>query len=103
MRTTTDNFLKAFKVFGEETNNKEVPDDAEPGEEEENEGEEEVEFAEVSVILNENDGFEFGLPQHACHLLNLVFTVYAEKQLPTMHTKKRPPLSKQKKHLSASI
>ena len=87
VRTTTDNgsnFLKAFQVYSAESvdsNNNEVGGDAESGEEEE-EGEEEVEFLDVSDILNENDGFEFELPKHqrcACHLLNLVSTVDAEK------------------------
>jgi len=86
VRTTTDNgsnFLKAFRVFGEDRNDNEVSDVEEPGEEmEEEEGEEEVEFVNVSVILAEDDGMEFELPKHqrcACHLLNLVSTVDAEK------------------------
>ena len=54
-----------------------------PGEDEEDqERDEEVEFVDVSVLLNEDDGLEFPLPQHqrcACHLLNLIATVDAMK------------------------
>uniref|UniRef100_A0A8P4KQJ3 BED-type domain-containing protein n=1 Tax=Dicentrarchus labrax TaxID=13489 RepID=A0A8P4KQJ3_DICLA len=92
MRTTTDNgsnFIKAFQVFGEDENNNAVGSDGDPdnasqrGEDEEDqEGDEEVEFVDVSALLNEDDGLEFQLPQHqrcACHLLNLIATVDAMK------------------------
>jgi len=45
-------------------------------------GDEEVEFVDVSALLNEDEGLEFQLPQHqrcACHLLNLIATVDAMK------------------------
>ena len=82
VRTTTDNgsnFLKAFQVFSVDKNNNEAE---EKEDEEGNEMEEEVEFVDVTSVLDENDGFEFELPKHqrcACHLLNLVSTVDAEK------------------------
>ncbi|KAK9515926.1 hypothetical protein VZT92_026523 [Zoarces viviparus] len=85
-RTTTDNgsnFIKAFQVFGEDENNNAVGSDgdaSQPGEDQE--GGEEVEFVDVSVLLNEDDGLEFQLPKHqrcACHLLNLIATVDAQK------------------------
>lgn len=46
--------------------------------EEDEEAGEEVEFVDVSSLLNEDDGCEFQLPKHqrcACHLLNLIDTV----------------------------
>ena len=92
VRTTTDNgsnFIKAFQVFGEDENNNAVRSDSDPGnasqpgeDQEDQEGDEEVEFVDVSVLLNEDDGLEFQLPQHqrcACHLLNLIATVDAMK------------------------
>ncbi|KAK0139974.1 hypothetical protein N1851_023137 [Merluccius polli] len=92
VRTTTDNgsnFIKAFQVFGEDENNNAVGSDGDPGnasqpgeDQEDQEGDEEVEFVDVSVLLNEDDGLEFQLPQHqrcACHLLNLIATVDAMK------------------------
>ncbi|XP_056435091.1 uncharacterized protein LOC130392718 [Gadus chalcogrammus] len=81
VRTTTDNgsnFLKAFQVFSVDKNNNE----AEEKEDEEGNEMEGVEFVDMTSILVENDGFEFELPKHqrcACHLLNLVSTVDAEK------------------------
>lgn len=86
LRTTTDNgsnFLK-FVVRTKKPHN-EVCGDAEPGEKDlEEEEEEEVEFVNLSLILNEDDGSEFYLPKHqqcACHLLNfsIVSTVDAAK------------------------
>ena len=44
--------------------------------------EEEVEFVNVSSLLDEDDGFEFQLPKHqrcACHILNLIATADASK------------------------
>ncbi|XP_056465197.1 uncharacterized protein LOC130404471 [Gadus chalcogrammus] len=81
VRTTTDNgsnFLKAFQVFSVDKNNNE----GEEKEDEEGNEMEGVEFVDMTSILVENDGFEFELPKHqrcACHLLNLVSTVDAEK------------------------
>lgn len=82
--TTTDNgsnFVKAFKVFGEDENNNAGGADAE---EEEGEDEEEVEFVDVSSLLDEDDGFQFQLPKHqrcACHILNLIATTDASKAM----------------------
>ncbi|XP_075941705.1 uncharacterized protein LOC142944090 isoform X1 [Anarhichas minor] len=97
-RTTTDNgsnFIKAFQVFGEDENNNAVGSDgdaSQPGEDQEDqEGGEEVEFVDVSALLNEDDGLEFQLPKHqrcACHLLNLIATVDAQKATSTEAYKK---------------
>lgn len=60
VRTTTDNgsnFIKAFKVFGEDGNNNAgalVQEEEE--EEEEADKDEEVEFVDVSSLLDEDDG-----------------------------------------------
>lgn len=81
VRTTTDNgsnFLKAFRVFGEDENNNEEVAEESAQSEEEGDGadeEEDVEYIDTAALLNEDDGFEFQLPRHqrcACHLLNLI-------------------------------
>lgn len=86
VRTTTDNgsnFIKAFRVFGEDENNnaaggQEIDDESAQSEEEEEEDideDEDVEYIDTAALLKEDDGFEFQLPRHqccACHILNLV-------------------------------
>lgn len=71
VRTTTDNvsdFIKAFQVFGEDDDNNNAMrsdddsgDTSLPGQDEnDQEEDEEVEFVDVSALLNEDDGLEFG-------------------------------------------
>ena len=71
---TTDSFIKAFQIFGEDDKNKAVESDGDPGDAsqpEKDEDSEEVEFADVSVLLND-DLFDE-------HLLNLIAMVDAMK------------------------
>ncbi|RXN34997.1 zinc finger BED domain-containing 1-like protein [Labeo rohita] len=85
-RTTTDsgsNFLKAFRIYGEEKED-DAQDAQEEGdyilEDESDESESEVEYQDLFGILDEDCGLEYQLPRHqkcACHLLNLVATVDA--------------------------
>nr|AFC96943.1 putative transposase [Carassius auratus] len=96
--TTTDsgsNFLKAFRVFGVENNDIETQarrcesDDTDS--EGCGEGSDGVECQDASRVLDQDDGFEFQLPKHqkcACHLLNLVSSVDAQKALSNEHYKK---------------
>ncbi|KAI7789260.1 hypothetical protein IRJ41_001648 [Triplophysa rosa] len=92
VRTTTDNgsnFLKAFRIYGEQDENNNSPsDEAEDDEmndemcDDEDVNSVEVDLVEVTAILDEDDGLQFQLPKHhrcACHLLNLVSTVDAAK------------------------
>uniref|UniRef100_A0A8C1I096 Transposase n=1 Tax=Cyprinus carpio carpio TaxID=630221 RepID=A0A8C1I096_CYPCA len=102
VRTTTDNgsnFVKAFRVFGQqdENNNEELVAEGTIEEEEVGEdcdasdGEVEVEFMDVESILEEDDGLQYQLPKHhrcACHLLNLVSTVDVDRANKTEAYKK---------------
>ncbi|XP_041833130.1 uncharacterized protein LOC121634520 [Melanotaenia boesemani] len=96
-RTTTDsgsNFLKAFRIYGEdeEVTNEEEEMDITNDEASEDECESEVEIQDVSAVLNDNTGLEYQLPRHqkcACHLLNLMSTVDAAATAATNDTYKR--------------
>ncbi|XP_052463040.1 uncharacterized protein LOC128020264 [Carassius gibelio] len=86
-RTTTDsgsNFLKAFRLYGEEieeeATNEQEESDSTLDDATEDQSESEVEYQDVSAILDDNTGLEYQLPRHqkcACHLLNLISTVDA--------------------------
>lgn len=68
------NFLKDFRVYGEEKK-----DDAQDSQDED-ESDLEVEYQDVFTILNEDSGLEYQLPRHqkcTCHLLSLNSTVDA--------------------------
>ena len=84
--TQLHHFIKAFKVFAEDENNNAgvlVQEEEEEEEEEEaDKDEEEVEFVDISSLLDEDDGFEFQLPKHqrcACHILNLIASTDASR------------------------
>jgi len=80
-REDSENRQQAFQVFGKDENNDNFGSDgdaSQPGEDQE--GGEEVEFVDVSALLNEDDGLAFQLAKQqrcACHLLNLIATVDA--------------------------
>ncbi|GAA6102325.1 uncharacterized protein LOC117808543 [Tachysurus ichikawai] len=83
-RTTTDsgsNFLKAFRLYGEEeATNVQEDSDSTLDDATEDQSESEVEYQDVSAILDDNTGLEYQLPRHQkceCHLLNLISTVDA--------------------------
>ncbi|XP_039596514.1 uncharacterized protein LOC120518029 [Polypterus senegalus] len=93
-KTTTDsgsNFLKAFQLDGEEKE-EETPDGQEYGDSTLDENELEVEYQDVSAVLNDNTGLEYQLPRHqkcARHLLNLISTVDAAAAETANETYKR--------------
>ncbi len=83
-RTTTDsgsNFLKAFRLYGEEeATSVQEESDSTLDDATEDESEPEVEYQDLSAMLDDNTGLEYQLPRHrkcACHLLNLISTVDA--------------------------
>ncbi|XP_056110598.1 uncharacterized protein LOC130088018 [Rhinichthys klamathensis goyatoka] len=88
VRTTTDsgsNFIKAFRVYGEQSQQELIDAEADSAEavtlDDENDAEG-FEVQDTSSIFNANSGLEYHLPKHqrcACHLLNLVATVDASK------------------------
>lgn len=89
--TTTDsgsNLLKAFRVFGVENNDIETEARRCASD---SEGCGEGSDGDASRVLDHDDGFEFQLPKHqkcACHILNLVSSVDAQKALSNEHYKK---------------
>ncbi|XP_024139972.1 uncharacterized protein LOC112153794 [Oryzias melastigma] len=82
-RTTTDsgsNFLKAFPLYGVEEKEDHEKEESPMDEASDDESESELEYQDVSAILDYDTGLEYQLPKHqkcACHLLNLVATVDA--------------------------
>lgn len=79
VRTTTDsgsNFIKAFSVFGEQSQTEEA--DAES--DQDSSEEPKADYLDTLSILEQDNGLEYQLPPHqrcACHLLNLVATTDA--------------------------
>lgn len=66
-RTTTDsgsNFLKAFQLYGEETTNVQEESDSTLDDATVDESESEVDYQDVSAILDDNTGLEYQLPRH---------------------------------------
>ncbi|XP_053089505.1 uncharacterized protein LOC128317070 [Pangasianodon hypophthalmus] len=98
--TTTDsgsNLIKAFKVYGEQSQQELTgADSAEAVTLESEEDAEGVEVQDTCSILNTNSGLEYHLPEHqrcACHHLNLVATVDASKAEDSSEVYKKLPRS----------
>ncbi|KAL1268614.1 hypothetical protein QQF64_033977 [Cirrhinus molitorella] len=84
VRTTTDsgsNFIKAFSVFGEQSQTEEPESESDQDSSEDTK----ADYLDTFSILEQDNGFEYQLSPHqrcACHLLNLVATTdaaFAEK------------------------
>lgn len=79
VRTTTDsgsNFIKAFSVFGEQSQTEEPESESD----QESSEETKADYLDTFSILEQDSGLEYQLPPHrrcACHLLNLVATTDA--------------------------
>uniref|UniRef100_A0A9J7X2D1 Transposase n=1 Tax=Cyprinus carpio carpio TaxID=630221 RepID=A0A9J7X2D1_CYPCA len=79
VKTTTDsgsNFIKAFSVFGEQSQTEE----AESKSDQDSSEEPKADYLDTFSILEQDSGLEYQLPPHqrcACHLLNLVATTDA--------------------------
>ena len=86
VRTTTDsgsNFIKAFSVFGEQSQSEDAESESESESESDKDSSEEahVNYLDTCSILEKDNGLEYQLPTHqrcACHLLNLVATTDAD-------------------------
>lgn len=80
VRTTRDsgsNFIKAFSVFGEQSQS----EDAESESDQDSSEEAHVNYLDACSIREKDNGLEYQLPTHqrcACHLLNLVATTDAD-------------------------
>lgn len=79
IRTTTDsgsNFIKAFSVFGEQSQTEDTESESDQDASEEPQ----AEYLDTFGILEQDSSLEYQLPPHqrcACHLLNLVATTDA--------------------------
>lgn len=79
VRTITDsgsNFIKAFSVFGEQSQTEEAESESDQDSSEEPK----AEYLDTFIILEQDSGLEYQLPRHqrcACHMLNVVATTDA--------------------------
>lgn len=89
VRTTTDsgsNFIKAFSVFGDQSQSDEAESDKDSTEEPP------AVYQDTFSLLEEDNGLEYQLPPHqrcACHLLNLIATADATQAEEKNETYKR--------------
>ncbi len=99
VRTTTDNgtnFIKAFSVFGEQSQTEEAESESDQDSSEEPK----ADYLDTLCILEQDNGLEYQLPPHqrcACHLLNLVTTTdaaVAEKKNDTYNRLSRAAFGK---------